>query len=68
MLENNRLDVTITPVGPGFIGEPDGDKISIRSSSFALTYTIPEPSTYILLAALLAAVGVVRRRGAKQRP
>jgi len=75
LLENDRIRVTITPMGPGSIGEPDGDKISVRSSAFQVTYqtqAVPEPGAAALLAAGLLAAGLYSKgskgsKGSKAR-
>ena len=65
LLENDRVRVTITPMGPGSIGEADGDKIRVRSSTFQVTYqtqAVPEPGSAVLLAVGLLAAGLSRAR------
>ena len=63
LLDGNRMDITITPMGPGLtILEPDGDKISVRSSLFQLTYVVPEPATSLLLGVGLLLGGLARRK------
>lgn len=62
LLENNRIRVSITPMGPGSIGEAEGDKVSVRSSTFRVTYRVPEPAGASLLVAALLAAGLARKR------
>lgn len=70
VLANNRLAITITPSGPGSIGEADGDKISVRSSTLRVTYqtgSVPEPGTGLLFLGGLLAAGLARKRQARLR-
>jgi len=70
LLDQDRIRVRITPTGPGWIGEAEGDKISVRSSTFRATYNtqaIPEPGAAGLLAAGLLAAGLARRRQVRLR-
>lgn len=68
-LLDDRLDVTITPTGPGFIlePEPEGDRISVRSSTLQVQYELPEPVTLALLGTGLLGVLGARRRQARLR-
>ena len=77
LLADNRLDVTIIPMGPGFIGEPpvepeepgepNGDKIAVRSSTLSVTYTVPEPASVTLLLAAGVAALFARKRSTSRR-
>jgi hypothetical protein len=63
LLNDNELEINITPLGPGGLFEPEGDRISVRSSTLQVTYAaVPEPSTLSLLALLLAAGKLARSR------
>jgi hypothetical protein len=61
LLANNRLDITVTPTGPGVLGEQEHDRIAVRSSTLQATYAVPEPGTLSLLALSLLAAGIVRQ-------
>jgi hypothetical protein len=70
LLADDRLNVTITPTGPGFLLEPEGDKISVRSSTLEVTYNVPEPATVSLipLALLLGFLRARTSRRGHERP
>lgn len=66
LLNDNELGFSITPLGPGGLFEPDGDRISVRSSTLQVTYAVvPEPSTLSLLALFLAAGKLARARSGR---
>jgi hypothetical protein len=74
LLADDRLNVTVTPLGPGFIGEkpddpsePNGDKIAVRSSTLSVTYRVPEPTSMTLLLAAGLAAALVRKRSGSRR-
>lgn len=66
LLNDNELEINITPLGPGGLFEPEGDRISVRSSTLQVTYAlVPEPSMLSLLALLLVAGNLARGRGGR---
>jgi hypothetical protein len=70
LLENDRINVSITPLGPGPILEGNGDKVSVRSSTLRVTYqtgSAPEPGTGLLFSGGLLAAGLARKRQARLR-
>jgi hypothetical protein len=46
-LQDDLLDVTIIPNGPGILGIPD--QVAVRTSEFSVTYLAPAPGTFSLL-------------------
>lgn len=65
LLNDNELAINITPLGPGGLFEPEGDRISVRSSTLQVTYVVPEPSMLLLFPLLLAAGQAARARARK---
>jgi hypothetical protein len=66
LLNDSELAINITPLGPGGLFEPEGDRISVRSSTLQVTYAVvPEPSTLSLLALLLVAGKLTRARAGR---
>jgi hypothetical protein len=60
LLADNQLDVTMTPTGLGFLFADE--LLSVQQSTLDVQYSVPEPSTLLLLGTGFAAVGLRRRR------